>query len=176
MHVSLWWSSADSRNWVAVRDVRTDAGFVLAVLAGERARDVFDHPYRYAARRGLPTTTRAAQPAAPPLPWRKLRDDRDVVAGEPAAHRADQDLADGKRDFGVHRVGLPGAGHIPGDRDGRGGSIRRGPTRLVGCRDDRSRIHRHRQPAAGQPPPPPPRPPGRERTPHELPPPPPPAG
>jgi hypothetical protein len=44
----------------AVRDVRTNAGFVLPVLTGERARDVFDHPYAYAARRGVPTTARAA--------------------------------------------------------------------------------------------------------------------
>jgi hypothetical protein len=60
IQVSLWWSPADPRTWVAVRDVRTDAGFVLPVLAGERARDVFDHPYTYAARRGVPTTARAA--------------------------------------------------------------------------------------------------------------------
>ena len=39
---------------------RTGAGFVLPVRAGERARDVFDHPYVYAARRGVPTTARAA--------------------------------------------------------------------------------------------------------------------
>lgn len=62
IQVSLWWSPADSRTWVAVRDVRTDAGFVLPVLTGERARDVFDHPYAYAARRGVPTTAHAAYP------------------------------------------------------------------------------------------------------------------
>ena len=50
------WSPAGGRTWVAVRDVRTDAGFVPPVLAGERARDVFDHPYAYAARRGIPAT------------------------------------------------------------------------------------------------------------------------
>ena len=60
IQVSLWWSPADGRTWVAVRDARTDTGFVLPVLAGERARDVFDHPYAYAARRGVPTTARAA--------------------------------------------------------------------------------------------------------------------
>ena len=58
IQVSLWWSPADGRTWVAVRDARTDVGFVLPVLAGERASDVFDHPYAYAARRGVPTTTR----------------------------------------------------------------------------------------------------------------------
>jgi len=30
------------------------------VRASERARDAFDHPYAYAARRGLPTTAHAA--------------------------------------------------------------------------------------------------------------------
>jgi hypothetical protein len=60
LQVSLWWSPADGATWVAVRDARTGAGFVLPVLAGERARDVFDHPYAYAARRGVPTTARAA--------------------------------------------------------------------------------------------------------------------
>jgi hypothetical protein len=60
LQVSLWWSPADRRTWVAVRDDRTGAEFVLPVLAGERPRDVFDHPYAYAARRGVPTTARAA--------------------------------------------------------------------------------------------------------------------
>jgi hypothetical protein len=60
IQVSLWWSPADGRTWVAVRDVRTDAGFVLPVLAGERARDVFDHPYTHTTRSGVPTTARAA--------------------------------------------------------------------------------------------------------------------
>ncbi len=60
IRVSLWWSPADGRTWVTVLDVRTGAGFVLPVLAGERARDVFDHPYAYAARRGIPVTAHAA--------------------------------------------------------------------------------------------------------------------
>ena len=58
IQVSLSWSPADGRAWVALRDVRTDGGFVLPVLTGERARDVFDHPYAYAAHRGVPTTAR----------------------------------------------------------------------------------------------------------------------
>lgn len=56
IQVSLWWSPADGRTWVAVRDGPADAGFVLPVLTGERARDVFDHPYAYAAHHGVPTT------------------------------------------------------------------------------------------------------------------------
>jgi hypothetical protein len=60
IQVSLWWSPAGSRTWVAVHDIRTGTGFVLPGHAGERARDVFDHPYAYAARHGVPTTARAA--------------------------------------------------------------------------------------------------------------------
>ena len=41
-------------------DVRTGAGFVLPVHPGEWARDVSGHSYAYAARRGVPTTARAA--------------------------------------------------------------------------------------------------------------------
>jgi hypothetical protein len=51
--VGLWWSPNSGRTWVTVLDARTDTGFVLPVLTGERARDVFDHPYAYAARRGV---------------------------------------------------------------------------------------------------------------------------
>lgn len=69
IQVHLWWSPPDGRTWVAVRDVRTDAGFVLPVHTGEQARDVSDHPYAHAARRGLPP------PPAPPsrgiTPWSK---------------------------------------------------------------------------------------------------------
>jgi hypothetical protein len=50
IQVSLWWSPVNGRTWVTVRDARTDAAFVLPVPEGERARDVFDHPYAYAAR------------------------------------------------------------------------------------------------------------------------------
>lgn len=60
IEVSLWWSPADDRTWVTVRDVRTDNGFVLPIPAGAPARDVFDHPYAYAARYGLPADARAA--------------------------------------------------------------------------------------------------------------------
>jgi hypothetical protein len=60
IQVSLWWSPADGRTWVDVRDAHTGAAFGLSVLTGERARDVFDHPYAYAARRGVPTTANVA--------------------------------------------------------------------------------------------------------------------
>jgi hypothetical protein len=60
IQVSLWWSPTNDRTWVVVHDAGTETRFVLPVHAGERARDVFDHPYAYAARRGVPTTGRAA--------------------------------------------------------------------------------------------------------------------
>ena len=59
IQVSLWWSPTSGRTWVTVLDARTDARFELPVLAGERARDLFDHPYAYAARRGVRTARRA---------------------------------------------------------------------------------------------------------------------
>jgi hypothetical protein len=60
LQVSLWWSPANGRTWVTVRDHRAAAGFVLPVAADERAREVFDHPYAYAARRGVVATIHAA--------------------------------------------------------------------------------------------------------------------
>jgi len=60
IQVELWWSPADGRTWVTVRDIRAGARFVLPVHTGERTPDVFDHPYAYAARHGIPTTARAA--------------------------------------------------------------------------------------------------------------------
>lgn len=60
VEVSLWWSPTSGRTWVAVLDARADASFELPVRTGERARDVFDHPYAYAARRGVRTTRRVA--------------------------------------------------------------------------------------------------------------------
>jgi len=58
VRVRLWWSPTSGRAWVTVLDARTDAGFELPVRGGERARDVFDHPYAYAARRGVRATRR----------------------------------------------------------------------------------------------------------------------
>jgi hypothetical protein len=54
--VTLTWNTATNALSVAVHDRRTDAAFELAVEAAE-ALDVFDHPYAYAAFRGLETPT-----------------------------------------------------------------------------------------------------------------------
>lgn len=56
IHVRLLWHPTDSHLSVAVRDTRTGQGFELAVGEGERARDVFHHPYAYAAGRRAPAT------------------------------------------------------------------------------------------------------------------------
>jgi hypothetical protein len=56
IHVRLLWHPTDSHLSVAVHDTRTDKGFELAVGEGVRARDVFHHPYAYAAGRRAPAT------------------------------------------------------------------------------------------------------------------------
>jgi hypothetical protein len=50
--VTLLWHSESDRLTVTVRDWRTGEAFDLDADAGN-AMDVFQHPYAYAARRGL---------------------------------------------------------------------------------------------------------------------------
>ena len=47
--VRLLWCQHDGRVIVAVRDARTGDAFAVEVREGERALDVFEHPYAYAA-------------------------------------------------------------------------------------------------------------------------------
>lgn len=49
LHVRLLWCQADGRIWVTVADKRTGETFRIDVRDQERPRDVFDHPYAYAA-------------------------------------------------------------------------------------------------------------------------------
>jgi hypothetical protein len=56
IHVRLLWHPADGHVSVAVHDSKTDEAFEVAVGAGERASDVFLHPYAYAAGRRAPAT------------------------------------------------------------------------------------------------------------------------
>jgi hypothetical protein len=49
IHVRLLWHPADGHVSVAVHDSKTDEAFELAVGEGQRARDVFFHPYAYAS-------------------------------------------------------------------------------------------------------------------------------
>jgi hypothetical protein len=54
IHVRLLWHPADGRVSVAVDDNKTGEAFEFSVGEGERPRDVFLHPYAYAAvRRAL---------------------------------------------------------------------------------------------------------------------------
>ena len=54
LHVRLMWSPDDQRCAVTVTDSKTGEGFVVDVHDGERAMDVFHHPFAYAARRQQP--------------------------------------------------------------------------------------------------------------------------
>jgi hypothetical protein len=48
IEVRLLWCQSDGRVTVAVTDTKTGEAFELPVRAGERALDVFHHPYAYA--------------------------------------------------------------------------------------------------------------------------------
>jgi hypothetical protein len=52
VEVSLFWSTEDDRLLVVVDDARSGDLFQLEVSADE-ALDAFEHPYAYAARRGV---------------------------------------------------------------------------------------------------------------------------
>ncbi|HJS95932.1 MAG TPA: hypothetical protein VJ741_16835 [Solirubrobacteraceae bacterium] len=62
IHVSLLWHPADGQVSVAVQDSKTGEAFELPVGKGERLRDVFLHPYAYAA--GRRTAVTQSGPAA----------------------------------------------------------------------------------------------------------------
>lgn len=49
IHVRLLWNPTDGHVSVAVHDSKTDEAFELVVGEGERAHDVFHHPYAYAS-------------------------------------------------------------------------------------------------------------------------------
>ena len=51
IHVTMAWDSATNRVTVSVADARTDDAFEVVVAPGERALDVFHHPYAYRAVR-----------------------------------------------------------------------------------------------------------------------------
>jgi hypothetical protein len=53
--VWLLWRERDDRVVVTVSDQNTGEGFQIEVRDGERALDVFHHPYAYADRRGIDT-------------------------------------------------------------------------------------------------------------------------
>jgi hypothetical protein len=47
--VTMFWDSATDQVTVAVNDVKRGDAFEIFVLPGERAMDVFTHPFAYAA-------------------------------------------------------------------------------------------------------------------------------
>ena len=51
IEVRLLWRPHDDTLLVAVSDARTDESFAIEVREGEKATDVFNHPYAYAASR-----------------------------------------------------------------------------------------------------------------------------
>jgi hypothetical protein len=54
--VALFWHPTGNRIWVSVTDHTTGDAFTVDVRAGDRALDVFHHPYAYGvARRGQTT-------------------------------------------------------------------------------------------------------------------------
>jgi hypothetical protein len=55
LHVSLLWCQRDARVWVAVTDTKTGDAFSVPVRDSDRALDVFQHPYAYAASQGVDT-------------------------------------------------------------------------------------------------------------------------
>lgn len=56
IQVRMLWNQHDGRVTVTVADDKTGDAFVVEVLAGERAMDVFHHPYAYAAWHGIDTS------------------------------------------------------------------------------------------------------------------------
>ena len=53
IHVSLLWAEDTKSVAVLVHDDSTDDQFELSVEAGANALDAFEHPYAYAAWRGV---------------------------------------------------------------------------------------------------------------------------
>ena len=50
--VAMFWDSATNRVTVAVSDDKNGEAFEILVAPGERAMDVFHHPFAYAAQPG----------------------------------------------------------------------------------------------------------------------------
>ena len=59
MHVRLLWDPAAKRASITVLDPKTGDSFNLEVRPGERALDMFAHPFTYAAAHGVPTRARS---------------------------------------------------------------------------------------------------------------------
>ena len=62
IEVSLLWDPADNSVSVFVSDAKSGEAFELAV-GSESPLEVFNHPYAYAASRGIPYQTPEQEPA-----------------------------------------------------------------------------------------------------------------
>jgi hypothetical protein len=56
IQVRMLWCERDERVTVAVDDTKSGDAFAIDVRKGERAMDVFLHPFAYAASRAVPLT------------------------------------------------------------------------------------------------------------------------
>jgi hypothetical protein len=61
--VRLLWRESDDQALVSVADEKTGERFTIEVREGERALDVFMHPYAYAAWHGIDTRAETEPPA-----------------------------------------------------------------------------------------------------------------
>ena len=61
LDIRLLWDSATDRVSVALHDGKTGEGFEVEVGPGERALDVFHHPFAYAAFRDAARNRRSPQ-------------------------------------------------------------------------------------------------------------------
>lgn len=50
LHIRLWWDPEASLVWVSVLDTRGGGAFCIEVKKGQRALDVFNHPFAYVPR------------------------------------------------------------------------------------------------------------------------------
>ncbi len=62
IHIRLLWHAADGHLFVAVHDDKTGEAFELTIGPGDSARDVYHHPYAYAAA-GHGRRSRSGPPA-----------------------------------------------------------------------------------------------------------------
>jgi hypothetical protein len=62
IQVRLLWCEPDDTVWVVVVDTRSGDTFRLEVARDERPHDVFEHPFAYAAARGIELQAVAASP------------------------------------------------------------------------------------------------------------------
>ena len=60
--VTLFWVRATDTLLVAVADHRDGTSFEVVLERGDRALDVFHHPYAYAAARGIDTGPTTCEP------------------------------------------------------------------------------------------------------------------